>query len=220
MSDLYEAVLNAKSMESFQQLLAEFTENYWIDSVHNGHTLLSAALLVKKTEFVPLLLEHGSDPRFVNRIHLDALQMIIYHGDALFDVLKVLFKSSRYYMGLSVVCSDFYKTSRRYSPPCHLCCAYVEAVRLEQRNPVPVMNRLGALLAPRQYVLSLPDKQKNELAKEVRRAFEVYGALRSVFFNASSSASRLPPVIGSVVAAFLVHPAAEMAVLRELRQLF
>jgi hypothetical protein len=174
-------------------------------------------LMMRRTSFLPILLERGSDPGFVNRIHMDALRILLFHGDDMLDVLKLLFNTSRYYINLSV--SEFYKPARLFGNSCNMCCAYVDAVRCEQRSRLPVMNRLGALLAPRQYALSLPEKKKNELAEQVRAAFGVYAALRRVFFL-ESSASRLPPVIGSVVAAFLVYPAAELAALRELRLLF
>jgi hypothetical protein len=213
MSEIYEALLNAKTNDTVQRLLAEFTKDHWIDAVYNGHTLLSAALLVQKTHLVPLLMERGSDPRFVNRIKMNSLQTILFHGDELLGVLKLLFEKSLYYIELSIIFSDCFKR-RQNSQYCRLCCAYIEAVRAEQENPTPVMNRLGALLAPRQYALSLAEEKREQLAEEVRQVFSDCRHLRLVFFHPSSTASRLPQVIGRHAAAFLAPSAAELAVLR------
>ena len=210
MSEMYEAVLNATTVAACQQLLAEFTTHHGINRVFNGHTLLSAALLSRNTRLIPFLLQSGSDPRIVSRIKLNSMQIVLYHGDQLLDVLKLLLDTSLYYLDLSVV--DRIK--------CHIknsaVCAYIEAVRLEQENPVPVMQRLGALLAPRQYALSLPEKEKEKLAEEIQTVLGVYGNIRRVFFHPLSSASRMPQVIARVTAAFLVPSAAEMASLRKL----
>ena len=210
MSELYEAVLNATTVAACQ-LLAEFTTHHGINCVFNGHTLLSAALLSRNTRLIPFLLQSGSDPRIVSRIKLNSLQIVLYHGDQLLDVLKLLLDTSLYYLDLSVV--DRIKCRHIKNSA---VCAYIEAVRLEQENPVPVMQRLGALLAPRQYALSLPEKEKEKLAEEIQTVLGVYGNIRRVFFHPLSSASRMPQVIARVTAAFLVPSAAEMASLRKL----
>lgn len=214
MSELYEAVLNATTVAACQ-LLAEFTTHHGINCVFNGHTLLSAALLSRNTRLIPFLLQSGSDPRIVSRIKLNSLQIVLYHGDQLLDVLKLLLDTSLYYLDLSVVDGMLYQR-HQINNPAVLCCAYIEAVRSEQENPVPVMQRLGALLAPRQYALSLPEKEQKKLAEEIKKVLGVYGNIRRVFFHPLSSASRMPQVIARVTAAFLVPSAAEMASLRKL----